>query len=86
MSQTLETLFADICAKHDLTNISVHFSSGALPIWAWDSYAHWPNDNTFAYGHGSTPQEAMEAAIKSAAEKRAGNVIIPASITMEMAA
>ena len=84
MSQTLETLFADICAKHDLTAISVSFSLETPLSWAWGSYAHW---STFcAYGHGSTPQEALAAAIKSAAEKRAGNVSIPASITMEMAA
>ena len=83
MSQTLETLFADICAKHDLTSISVNFSMGASPSWAWGSYAHW--STVCASGHGSTPQEAMAAAIKSAAEKRAGDVSIPASITMEMA-
>ena len=84
MNQTLETLFADICAKHDLTTISVSFLQNASPLWAWGSYAHW---STFcASGHGSTPQEAMAAAIKSAAERRAADVSIPASITMEMAA
>ena len=84
MSQTLETLFADICAKHDLTAISVCVSLDASPSWSWSSYAHW--STVCASGHGSTPQEAMEAAIKSAAERRAGAVYIPASITMERAA
>lgn len=71
---SLETIFADLCAKHDLTSLSVSYN----PKFSWDATCHWnghSNDGltcaTSDYRtEGHTPQSAIADALTNAAIKR----------------
>ena len=41
MTIALEQSLHDLCAKHDLTTISLDYSSDS----GWSAYAHWANSN-----------------------------------------
>ena len=70
----LETAFADLCAKHDLTSLSVSYSTS----FNWSANCHWngfSNDgltcasSDYAKEH-HTPQSAIDSAMMAAARKR----------------
>ena len=71
---SLETVFAEICAKHDLTSLSVSYSTQ----WSWSANCHWDgysNDgltcaSSHYVGDVHTPQSAIASALRVAASKR----------------
>lgn len=85
MSQTIETLFADLCDIHDLTTLSVGYTGSVYPAHRWLSYVHW-TAGACASGYGSTAHEAIEVALKDAAAKRSVHITVPSAIVMGEAA
>lgn len=86
MSQTLDQLFADLCAKHDLTSISVEYcveSNNIGPDYGWRSYVHWSGATTCASANGGSASVAIARAVTDAQLKRVG---VPGIIALELAA
>lgn len=74
-STSIERVFADICERHDLRSISAEYCPTAHIGFNWLSYAHW--EGSCASGYGSSPGEALNAAIAQAAERRQAARRIP---------
>jgi hypothetical protein len=63
---TIEETFADLCAKHNLSTLSLSFAV----LHGWSSYAHWDvptiESRTCSSGTGKTANSALAAAIAEA--------------------
>ena len=86
MTTSIEQLFADLCAKHDLTLMSVEYSAESYRKWS--AWGHWngPSNNgiSCASGRGDTPSDAIADML---AVQRANRGLsehgIPTGLTME---
>lgn len=81
VSQTIETIFADLCVKHDLTAISVGYNAKRSEGNEWHAYTHWENNKgRCGSGGGESASKAVEAAIKDAIGIRSTTVDVPADL------
>lgn len=87
MSQTIETLLADLCAKHDLTSISLGFHTRISEGRQFNAYTHWAHSTGLCgSGDGGSASEAIANAIKDAAAIRNRHIDVPAEIVLGEAA
>lgn len=84
---SLADTFAALCAKHDLSSISVALMLvGDEQRVLYSSYAHWHGHMSCASGDGETPELAISNAIAEANKKRSVAVDVPALEMGELAA
>lgn len=68
----ISTALRDLCAKHDLTAISINYNAHCI-----HAYAHWGVANC-ASGFGATAEDALVDAIRQANAQRDQAVAVPA--------
>ena len=76
----ISTALRDLCAKHDLTAISINYNAHCI-----HAYVHW-GVATCASGYGGTAEEALADAIRQANSLRGQSVAVPAIEIGEVAA
>ena len=85
---TLEQLLTEICAKHDLNAISVHYSTKADaigPDYGWYCNAHFGVSQCESASAGN-PAEAINRTLAVVHEKRVCEPNVPSEISLELAA
>lgn len=88
MTQTLEQLFKDLCATHDLKAISVAYNTDCDvigPDYGWYCNAHY-DDSQVASRSAGNAVEAIRKTIELAQQERAREIRLLADISVELAA
>lgn len=89
MPTPIETAFADLCAKHDLTSVSVDFNLKQALESRFGCFVHYEGFTKRGHGcssgHGATPQRAIGNALSEAREDRIPHIDVPGLTIAEAA-
>lgn len=82
VSQTIESLFTEICKKHGLTAISVHINLECSKTHMWHSFMHWGGGVGHAYG--SNAGKALSNTLADVAARRGADVAVSSDIEVSV--
>lgn len=78
VNQTIESLFTELCKKHDLTAISVHINLECSETHMWHSFMHW--DGGVGYAYGANAGKALSNTLADVAARRGADITVPSDI------